>query len=133
MGTETIDSESLRLAIEWMEIAISLTAVAAIVGGFVFASVRFAAQRWRASDSNVGGDRGYARFRGELAQALMISLEILVIADVIRTILLEPSYRSLAALGLLVIVRTFMSWTLTLEIEHRWPWQRRGEEPPHAG
>jgi hypothetical protein len=56
-------------------------------------------------------------------------LEILVAADVVRTVTmtLDHTLRSIAGLGLLVLIRTFLSWSLMLEIEGRWPWQRRGD------
>ena len=53
----------------------------------------------------------------------MLGLEILVVADVIETITVRPTFESLAALGILVILRTILSWTLSLEVEGRWPWQ----------
>jgi uncharacterized membrane protein len=58
-----------------------------------------------------------------LGRALLLGLEILVVADVIETITVEQTFESLSVLGLLVLLRTFVSWTLTLEIEGRWPWQ----------
>ena len=53
----------------------------------------------------------------------MIGLEILVAADIIRTVALEPTLTNVAILGILVLVRTFLSWSLVVEIEGRWPWQ----------
>jgi uncharacterized membrane protein len=53
----------------------------------------------------------------------MVALEILVVADVIETVASDITFESLAALGLLLIVRTWLSWTLALEAEGRWPWQ----------
>jgi hypothetical protein len=55
--------------------------------------------------------------------------EFLVAADVVRTVALEPTLDNVAVLGLLVLVRTFLSWTLTVEIEGRWPWQPQKSEP----
>ena len=54
----------------------------------------------------------------------MLGLEVLVAADIVKTIALEASLMSLGVLAGLVLVRTFLSWTLVLEIEGRWPWQR---------
>jgi uncharacterized membrane protein len=56
---------------------------------------------------------------------MLLGLEILVAADVVRTVALERTLRSFAALGLLVLIRTFLSWSIVLEIEGRWPWQPR--------
>jgi uncharacterized membrane protein len=67
----------------------------------------------------------YVRYRGQLGRALLIGLEILVAADVVRTVALEPTLVNVATLGLLVIIRTFLSWSIVLEVEGRWPWQPR--------
>jgi uncharacterized membrane protein len=67
----------------------------------------------------------YAGFRAALGRAMLLGLEILIAADVVRTAALDPSLRNIAALGVLVIVRTFLSWSIVLEIEGRWPWQPR--------
>jgi uncharacterized membrane protein len=73
-------------------------------------------------------DDGYApyrRYKVEIGLALLLGLEILVAADIIKTVALEPNFTSLGVLAVLVIVRTFLSWALVLEIEGRWPWQAR--------
>jgi uncharacterized membrane protein len=62
-----------------------------------------------------------------LGRALLLGLEILVAADIVRTVALEASLESVAVLGLLVLIRTFLSWALVVEIEGRWPWQGRSE------
>ena len=56
------------------------------------------------------------------------TLEILVAADIVRTIALDSSFQSVLSLGLLVVIRTFLSWSLILEVEGRWPWQREASE-----
>lgn len=66
----------------------------------------------------------YESYRRRLGRALLVGLEILVAADIIRTIVLDSTMQSVAALGLLVLIRTFLSWSITLEIEGRWPWER---------
>jgi uncharacterized membrane protein len=73
-------------------------------------------------------DENFRRFKPQLARVLMVALEILVVADIIETVTLDISFESLATLGLLVIVRTWLSWTLDLEAEGRWPWQSAVEE-----
>lgn len=67
----------------------------------------------------------YHEYRHRVARALLLGLEILVAADIIRTVALEPTMRNVLILGLLVIIRTFLSWGLVVEIEGRWPWQPR--------
>jgi uncharacterized membrane protein len=72
----------------------------------------------------------YTNFRHQVGRALLLGLEILVAADIIRTVVLEPTLQNILVLGLLVLIRTFLSWSLVLEIEERWPWQtvRRAAE-----
>ena len=55
---------------------------------------------------------------------MLLGLEVLVAADIVKTIAIELTFASLGLLAGLVLVRTFLSWTLVLEIEGRWPWQR---------
>jgi uncharacterized membrane protein len=74
----------------------------------------------------------YKAFRSTLGRAMLLGLEILVAADVVRTVALAPTLRNFAALGLLVLVRTFLNWSIVLEIEGRWPWQTRVPEPVEA-
>ena len=111
----------LEVALEYLEKAaamISLVAVAVIVVGFALAAVRaaFRSRQWAA-------ERKFQSFKIELGSALMLGLEIIVLADIIETITVEPTFQSLALLAFLVVARTIVSWTLTLEIEGHWPWQ----------
>jgi uncharacterized membrane protein len=107
--------------------AISLVAVAVIVVGFAQAAGRYAI-RFRESTPV----ENFKRFKIRLGKSLQLGLEILVLADVIETITVTPTYQSLAGLAFLVVVRTVVSWTLALEIEGRWPWQPGTEEEASA-
>jgi uncharacterized membrane protein len=69
-----------------------------------------------------GGDTEVYKIR--IGRSLLLGLEVLVAADIVKTIAHELSFISLGLLAGLVLVRTFLSWTLVLEIEGRWPWQR---------
>jgi len=108
-------------------VAISLFAVVVIIAGFALASGRYAL-RFR----EVAPKRNFSGFKIELGHALLLGLEILVLADVIETITVTPTFGSLGVLAFLVIVRTAVSWTLTLETEGRWPWQPPVEDQQHA-
>jgi uncharacterized membrane protein len=70
----------------------------------------------------------YMQYKQRLGRALLLCLEILVAADIVRTIALDSSVQSVISLGLLVIIRTFLSWSLILEVEGRWPWQGERSE-----
>ena len=66
----------------------------------------------------------YSRFRRVLGRAILIGLELLVAADIIRTVAVTPTIESVSVLGLIVLIRTFLSWSLEVEISGRWPWQK---------
>ncbi len=71
----------------------------------------------------------YETFRHRIGRALLAGLEMLVAADIIRTVAIDATVEGLLVLGLLVIIRTFLSWTLNLEVEGRWPWVPRCSGP----
>jgi uncharacterized membrane protein len=66
----------------------------------------------------------YKLFRGQLGRAILLGLELLVAADIIRTVAVTPTAQSVAVLAGIVLIRTFLSWALELEITGRWPWQQ---------
>jgi uncharacterized membrane protein len=66
----------------------------------------------------------YDRYKIHIGKSLLLGLEVLVAADIVKTIAIEVTFTSLGLLAGLVLVRTFLSWTLVLEIEGRWPWRR---------
>jgi uncharacterized membrane protein len=109
-------------AIEVASVLIEVVAVAIIVAGVAYASVLFVLRR--------GPLDAYSSYRSRLGRALLLGLEVLVAADIIRTVALEPSVANVAVLGLLVLIRTFLSWSLVVEIEGRWPWQQRPAGKP---
>lgn len=68
-------------------------------------------------------DIAYKNFRIQIVRSLILGLEVLVAGDVIRTVAISPTLTSVAVLGAIVLIRCFLSWSLTLEIDGRWPWQ----------
>ncbi len=66
----------------------------------------------------------YTQFRRLLGRAILLGLELLVAADIIRTVAVTPTLESVAVLGAIVLIRTFLSFSLELEITGRWPWQK---------
>jgi uncharacterized membrane protein len=91
--------------------------VVVIVVGLVIAAGLFFAQRDR-SDA-------YRTFRQQVGKAILLGLEFLVAADIIRTVAVEPTFQGVGVLAVVVAVRTFLSFTLDVELEGRWPWQER--------
>lgn len=71
----------------------------------------------------------YHALRADLGRAILLALELLVIADIIGTVVVSPTAYNLAVLALIVAIRTFLSFALELDVSGRWPWQR----PPEAG
>ena len=65
-----------------------------------------------------------AAFRSNLGQSILLGLEFLVAADIINTVAVEPTVQSLIVLAGIVLIRTFLSFSLEVEIEGRWPWQK---------
>jgi uncharacterized membrane protein len=115
--------------IEGASLAIELLAIAIIVVAIVYGTVHYLlALRPRPAAPSAGRSAGrsaYDVYRERVGRALLLGLEILVAADIIRTVALEPTLGSIASLGLLVLIRTFLSWSLVVEIEGHWPWQVR--------
>lgn len=72
--------------------------------------------------------KAVADFRSSLGRAILLGLEFLVAADIINTVAVTPTLASLAVLAVIIAIRTFLSFSLEVEIEGRWPWQRRSGE-----
>ncbi|MCD2444171.1 DUF1622 domain-containing protein [Agromyces sp. SYSU K20354] len=99
---------------------IDILGVIAIVVGVLYASID-AALRGLRRVSPV-----YTRFRRVLGRAILLGLELLVAADIIKTVAVTPTLDSVVVLAIIVLIRTFLSWSLELEVSGRWPWQKRG-------
>lgn len=99
---------------------LEVIAVALIVGYIVFATLQWFARSIRQKRFTL---EHYQVFRASLGRALLLGLEILVAADVVRTVALATTLINIGTLGLLVVVRTILSWSIILETEGRWPWQ----------
>jgi uncharacterized membrane protein len=111
------DWQIARSVSEWIEIAaVTVIGIAVLVAGV--AAIRAAIRE----------SPGVALvvFKNQIASGLLIGLDLLIAGDVIRTVTLEQTLENVAALGLLVVVRTFLAWSLVLETEGRWPWQSKG-------
>ena len=69
--------------------------------------------------------QSYRVYRQQVGKAILLGLEFLVAGDIIRTVAVDPSFTGVGVLAILVAVRTFLSFTLEVELEGRWPWQSR--------
>jgi uncharacterized membrane protein len=70
----------------------------------------------------------YRMFRQQLGRSILLGLEFLVAADIIRTVAVTPDARSVAVLGGIVLIRTFLSFSLELEVTGYWPWQKNRQQ-----
>ncbi len=105
---------------------IDAAGVAIIVIGSAVATALFVfhlARRHQVTDA-------YRSYRQSLGRAILLGLEFLVGADIIRTVAIEPTFKSAGVLAIIVAIRTVLSMSLELEISGRWPWQRPEAEPP---
>lgn len=111
--------DAMQALVSWTIVGLELAALLTIAGGFAWGigtslivSMRHAA-----------GER-YASFRRNLGRSTLIALELLVAADILRSLVLEPSLPNIAVLGALVTIRTFLSFSIDVELDGCWPWER---------
>jgi uncharacterized membrane protein len=123
-------SDRLEDWLHWTARGIEVVGVAVIVLGAIVACLHLVWQLLRLGSSG----KIYDAFRASLGRAILLGLEFLVAADIIGTVAVEPTLENLAVLGVIVLIRTFLSFSLEVEIEGRWPWQQRhparAEPPP---
>ena len=78
----------------------------------------------------------YDRLRRNLGRCILLGLEVLIVADIVRTIVVDPTFESVTVLGIIVLIRILLSFSLEVEIDGTWPWDRwrergpKGAEPP---
>ncbi|MFN2158864.1 MAG: DUF1622 domain-containing protein [Anaerolineales bacterium] len=104
--------------IEYAALAIEIIAILVIGVAIFYAMTRYTK---KAIQDHEPGSR-YHELKLSLSQSLLLGLEILVAADIVRTVALEATLESVITLGLLVLIRTFLGWALIVEIEGTWPW-----------
>ncbi len=101
---------------EGFEVLGTLILAVGVLWSFVLAVLA-----WRRSGS---GQRAYTALRQAFGGALLLALEILVAADLVRTVAVAPTLDNVLVLGLIVLIRTFLSFSLEIEIDGVWPWRR---------
>ena len=104
--------------------AIELVGIAIIAIGAAVNLLMFAVR-------SAGADKGedaLADLRSNFGRSILLGLEFLIAADIINTVAVTPTLQSVIVLGAIVLIRTFLSFSLELEIDGRWPWQRRAGE-----
>jgi uncharacterized membrane protein len=112
--------ENFQSIIEQVGMLVDAAGVLVIVVGILAASVR----ALMPSPQPEGLDR-YTLYRQRLGRAILLGLELLVAGDIIRTVAVAPTLQNLAVLALIVVIRTFLSFSLEMEVSGRWPWQEK--------
>jgi uncharacterized membrane protein len=108
-----------RTIAEWIEYIAIFAIATAVLVALVAGVVAVAGRSW---------NHAFEVFKRYIARGLLIGLDLLIAGDIIKTVTVEPTLENVLILGLLVVIRTFLSWALVLEVEGRWPWQ----PPPPA-
>jgi uncharacterized membrane protein len=107
--------------------AVDTAGVSVIVIGALIATTRFLFQR-RGETSIL-----FRLYRQDMGRAILLGLEFLVAGDIIRTVVVDPTFDNVIVLGLIVLIRTFLSMSLQLELDGRWPWQHDPPKVKHQG
>jgi uncharacterized membrane protein len=121
--------EAVRGAIEWAALGIEVLGALVIVAGVLRVAITRGTIRFLFKLDEPGA---FGSYKQQMGRSLLLGLEFLVAGDVVRTVALEPTLLNVSVLGLLVLVRTFLSWSLAVEIEGHWPWQARTVKASHA-
>ena len=120
--------ETVRGVIEWAALGIEVLGALVIVAGVLRVAATRGTIRFLFKLDDPGA---FGSYKQQMGRSLLLGLEFLVAGDVVRTVALEPTLLNVSVLGLLVLVRTFLSWSLAVEIEGHWPWQARAIASPH--
>ena len=117
-------TEQIHAYVDQIAKALELAGVAIIVGGIVLASW------WFIRDGSRTGDwhSAYPNYRSNIGRGILLGLELLVGADIIATITAPLTVMSVGLLAGIVLIRTFLSFSLETEIEGCWPWQRAAKD-----
>jgi uncharacterized membrane protein len=105
--------------------AIEAVGVLVVVAGSCMASAAFIRSFRRLPEG-----AAYRTYRRQLGRSIILGLEFLIAGDIIRTVVVADTLENVAVLGLIILIRTFLSVTLHLEVEGRWPWQPEKHEAP---
>ena len=114
-------SDIIEPAAEWCAALVEALGIAIITGTAIFVLCLALYRSWRA-DSREGI---FTSIRRHLGSGILLGLEFLVAADIIHTVAVQLTFRTVGVLACIVLIRTFLSFTLELEVSGRWPWQQK--------
>jgi uncharacterized membrane protein len=109
-------------AVTWVVIVLEAAGIFAILTGFIIGVFYFFQGTLRREKPVLV----YRDLRERLGRAILLGLEFLVAADIVNTVAVEPTFRNLGVLAIVVLIRTFLSFAIEVEIHGRWPWQHKG-------
>jgi uncharacterized membrane protein len=112
-----MDPEKVNAAIEVVARGMELVGVGVVAMAFVHAMVRAVRHFGQKRED------AYERLKKYIGKSLMLGLEFLVAADIIRTVTIKPTLEGLLSLGMLIVLRIVLGWSIAVEIEGCWPWQ----------
>lgn len=115
---EPLNLQNINIVIGDVAKFIEVCGVLTILVGGAVSTIRFLREKTARIDG------AYDEYRGSLGRAILLGLEFLVAGDIIGTVAVEPTFTSLGVLALIVLIRTFLSFSLEVEIKGRWPWQK---------
>ncbi|MFP3463562.1 DUF1622 domain-containing protein [Arthrobacter globiformis] len=102
-----------------------------VIGAVISVPLAVRGRRLPGTSEGRKGSSPYRQYRQLLGRSILLGLELLVAADIIRTVAVTPTFTSVGVLAVIVVIRTFLSFSLELEITGRWPWQK-ADDPSSA-
>jgi uncharacterized membrane protein len=121
---------SFTQVMEYVSRAFEVVAIVVLIAGFGWGVVQALRERLSGRE-----EKSYSLLRRYFGRSILLGLEILVAADLIRTVAVDQTWQNVLSLGLIVLIRTFLSFSLEVEIDGVWPWRRRaaaGTDTPKA-
>lgn len=112
--------QHIRLVIEWVALSIEALAAIMIIAAILKLLITQGTFRYL---FHLGEPGAHIEYKQLLGRPLLLSLDLLVAADVIMTVALPTTMENVLSLGMLALIRTFLSWSLIVEMDERWPWQ----------
>jgi len=119
-----MSTEQIHALVDQLAKGLEIVGVAIIVGGILVATLTFVRDGMRTGDWR----SAYPHYRSDIGRGILLGLELLVGADIISTITAPLTFESVGLLAAIVLIRTFLSFSLETEIEGCWPWQRATKE-----
>ncbi len=120
----SIGFQGFDQSIKWVAVGIESIAIGIIVVGAITTTIVFLLRLIKEGAL----EESYRKFRSDFGKTILLGLEFLIASDIVGTVAVGPTFKDLGVLGLLVVIRTFLSFALELEITGRWPWQKSAVE-----